>query len=49
MGSPLQLGFDGHHRIRNVSVTRTIDPMESIECVYWGLMAFRGDYIVLIA
>jgi hypothetical protein len=36
MASPLQLGFDGHHRIRNHTVTRTIDPMESIERVYWA-------------
>jgi hypothetical protein len=48
------LGFDGHHRIRNHTMTRTIDPMESIEHVYWGgdgggVMAFRHEYIVLIA
>jgi hypothetical protein len=43
------LGFDGHHRIRNHTVTRTIDPMESIEGVYGGATAFRGEYIVLIA
>jgi hypothetical protein len=43
------LGFDGHHRIRNHTVPGTIDPMESIECVYWGAMAFRGEYIVLVA
>jgi hypothetical protein len=49
MGSPLQLGFDGHHRIRNHSVTRTIDPMESIERVYRWAMAFRDEYSAFIA